>query len=256
MYPKNFLVNNDEVLKAYLKILKEDGNENFDSYVHTIRHTLRGINFENKRVVDVGSGKGLMTIYAALSGAKQVLSLEPELEGSRSKVFHTQKDRINKLGLKNVEILRQDFNTWSYSGKPFDIVLSFASINHIYESPYHAMRDSETYEKYAKISSKMKKILKETTGVAVITDACRYGLFFWLKKIGINRPWRMNKRTSIDFKYHQNPSVWEKIFLDAGFSKVNIIYPLPFKLRRYSGIVDNPIGNFLLEAKFVLHCFS
>ena len=42
----------------------------------------KGIDLQNKCILDVGGGNGLFSFYAACRGAKKVVCLEPEVDGS------------------------------------------------------------------------------------------------------------------------------------------------------------------------------
>ena len=88
-------------------------------------------------------------------------------------------------------------------------------------------------------------------GVFIATDACRYAFFTGLRHFGIRRPWRL-KKSGVDWRHHQNPSTWKRIFLDSGFSSVRVGYPLPYKLRHMNGLVDNATANFFLSGTFVM----
>lgn len=51
----------------------------------------KNIDFRNKTLIDIGGGNGLFSFYAALNGAKKVVVMEPEFDGSTSgviKKFH------------------------------------------------------------------------------------------------------------------------------------------------------------------------
>lgn len=249
------LIKQDNKWNLYSKMLTEDGHDNLKATFYNISRTFNNIDIKDKSIVEIGSGKGLMSIYCSLSNAKKVVSIEPELAGSRSKVIELQNNRINSLGLDNIIVLPFDFNLWDSQGEKFDIVLSFASINHIYESPYNALKHKETFQKYVAIGSKIHSLLKPG-GIAVINDACRYGLFWFIGKLGIRRPWLPKKKITINWRIHQNPTTWKKILLESGFSKIDIIYPLPYSLRSLKGVVDTPLFNFLLSAQFTLYCYA
>jgi len=181
--------------------------------------------------------------------------MEPELDGSSSNVIETQLNRIKELKLNTVHLVSHDFNTWDPDGEKFDIIMSVASINHLYEVPFNASSHPETNSRYTEITTKMHSLLNPG-GMAIITDACRYGFFFFAKSVGIHRPWNWNKKTNINWRVHQNPGVWRSLFLQGGFQHVDIDYPIPFRLKPFSMVINNPIANFFMKSGFILHCHA
>jgi SAM-dependent methyltransferase len=239
-----------DIRAAYASMLAEDGHDNLDAFLYQARSLFSGIDLRGKSVLEVGSGEGLMTLFASMSGAK-VVSMEPELEGSRSGMIDLQRKRLAALGLADVEFLSADFNAWEPGDRTFDVVLLCNSINHLYESPHHARAHKETHRRMVEVVGKVRRATKPS-GVAIASDACRYGLFMAASYLGIPRPWDLRPLT-LNWRIHQNPPVWREIFLEAGFSAVDIIYPLPYRLRGLGALVQNPVTNFLLEASFTLH---
>jgi SAM-dependent methyltransferase len=236
--------------RTFARMLKEDGYGELDRYFYSAGRTFRHIDFARTRVLEIGSGRGLRTVFMALLGAELVVSMEPELAGSRRGVVALQETRIRDLGLSNVKLLKQDFNVWQPASQEFDVLVSESSINHLFESPYHALRHTPTYQIYLGICQKMHAALRKG-GVAVITDASRYSFFALAKRAGIKPPWK-SKAVSANWRIHQNAGVWKRILEDAGFSSVSIAYFVPFKLRRIERLVDNRMGNFLLSGKFLI----
>src|SRR5262245_8290524 len=96
-----------------------DGHDNLPATSYDLTRTFQGIDFKGKRVLDVGAGKGLMSLFAALSGAERVVSIEPEMAGARRQVLATLRTRIHDLALDNTEVLTEDFNTWDARGERF-----------------------------------------------------------------------------------------------------------------------------------------
>lgn len=236
--------------RTFARMLKEDGHGELDRYLYAAGRTFRHVEFARKRVLEVGSGRGLRTVFMALLGADLVVSMEPELAGSRRGVVALQEARIRDLGLSNVTLLKQDFNVWQPAGREFDVLVSESSINHLFESPYHALRHTPTYHTYLSICRKMHAALR-SGGVAVITDASRYFFFALAKGAGVKPPWR-SKAVSANWRIHQNAGVWKRILEDAGFSSVSIAYAVPYQMRHLGRLVDNPMGNFLLFGKFLI----
>jgi len=231
-------------------MLAEDGHDNVDGFLHEAAHLFRDVPLEGRSLLEVGSGRGLMTMYAAMEGAARVVSMEPEMVGSRTGMIALQQRRLDVLKINNVEFLAADFNEWEPAGRVFDVVLSRASINHLHASSHHALRDSATYRGYVTAIRKMHGVLS-SGGVALITDACRYAFFTGARDLGIRRPWDRS-RTGINWRHHQNPGTWARLFRDAGFSDVQLRYPLPYRLRALRGLVDAAPANFFLQGSFIL----
>lgn len=239
----------------FLEYLKQDGHQNDIAFFFYLSYLFQNIDLKSKRILEIGSGKGIMSIFVGLSGAREVVSLEPEMDGSTNKSSELQQKRIKALELENVNLINKDFESFvvNYQDTEFDYIFSFQSINHIFETEKKLTRHSREWHTYLDIGKKIRKLLVED-GIAIISDACRSGFFYKLKKVGINRPWRPNKRSNVNWKVHQNPDIWQNLFLQAGFSNVSIKYPLPYKLRKLGRLVANPVINYFLTSKFILYC--
>lgn len=242
-----------KVPAAYLAMLARDGHHNVPGFLHANAEMLRGLDLAGKRVLEIGSGRGLIAILIGLQGAARVVSMEPELVGATSGVIADQRARIAQLALTNVEVVAADFNTWDSAGETFDIIVSRASINHLYASEHHALRHRDTYDNYLRVARHIHGLLAPG-GVFIATDACRYGFFSLARRFGIRRPWKWSK-SGVDWRHHQNPGTWRRIFLGAGFSRVGIRYPVPYPLRHLSSLVDSMIANFFLKGTFVLRAY-
>src|SRR5688572_20097187 len=203
----------------YVAMLDRDGHHNLPAFAHMLADTFQGIDFADKRVLEIGSGRGLLAIYMGMRGAR-VLSMEPETVGATSGVIAEQEARVKALGMRNVEVVNADFNTWDPGDRRFDLIVSHSSINHLYASVHHADYHKETYDAYLKVARRVREILAPD-GIFVATDACRYSFFSWLRRLGVRRPWRL-KRSSVDWRHHQNPGTWKKIFREAGFDTVHV----------------------------------
>jgi SAM-dependent methyltransferase len=231
-------------------MLAEDGHDNVSGFLHDAEHFYAGVPLEGRTVLEIGSGRGLFCMYAATHGASHVVSMEPELVGSRDGMLALQARRLTALGVTNVELLAADFNAWQSGGRTFDVVVSRASINHLFPATRNAARDRGTFAGYVQVAERMRSILNPQ-GVAIVSDASRYAFFTMARDFGIRRPWNP-VRTGVDWRHHQNPGVWTRIFEAAGFSSVSVRYPLPHRLRTLKGLVDTAPVNFFLKGSFIL----
>ena len=244
------MLSKPDVRGTYARMLAEDGHDNIDAFVHNAQATFfAGIDLRGKSLLEVGSGEGLMTLYASMAGAK-VVSMEPEMAGSRGGMIDLQRRRLAALGLSDVEFLAADFNHWDPGGRTFDVVLLCNSINHLFESPHHARSHPATHKGLIEVVSRIRRATR-AGGVAIASDVCRYGFFMAASLYGIPRPWNRTPLT-LNWRVHQNPGVWRQIFREAGFSSVDIRYPRPYKLRALGPLVQNPIANFFLDASFTI----
>jgi len=241
-----------ETLARFGEVAKQDGHDHLDRYMRAQGEFFGPVRLEGRSVLEIGSGTGLTSMFIALAGARSVVSMEPGLAGARSRVRDIQEERIAALGLRQIELLGEDFNTWNSGGRRFDVIVSQSSINHLQESKEHALRDRETYDRFVVAVRKIHDLL-EPGGVACVSDACRYGLFAFAKRIGIRRPW--GKPVTINWRIHQNPGTWRRIFTDAGFTRFEVAYPVPHRLRPLGPVVANPLGNFFLSAHFILRAW-
>ena len=237
----------------FAEMLREDGHDHPDRYVLAQRRFFADVEVRGRRVLEVGSGKGLTSFFIALNGAQHVVSMEPGLAGAASAVCRTLESRIAALGLEGVELLGEDFNTWDPGGRRFDVLVSQSSINHLQESPHHAGRHVPTRQGYLAAVRKMHDLL-EPGGVACVSDACRYGLPYAMAIWGTKPPWAARMST-VNWRIHQNPGTWRGIFREAGFARVEVAYPLPYRLRGFGPLAANPVANFFLDASFILRAW-
>lgn len=241
--------------RAFEAMLREDKYGDLARYALGAERFFGPVALSGRRILEIGSGRGLTTMFLALQGASRVVSMEPGLAGSRTGLQSIQQRRIEALGLQDVvELVDADFNTWDGGDRRFDIIVSESSINHLYESPHHALRHRETHDRYQVIWRKVRGLLA-AGGVFCVSDACRYGFFSMTKRLGLRRPWD-GKRLTTNWRIHQNAGVWSTIARESGFSSVEVDYPLPYPLRHLGPVVANPVVNFFLRARFILRAYA
>ena len=100
-----------------------------------ISFLFKDISFNGRMVldIDIGGGAGLFRLYAAFMGARFVVCLEPELQGSTK--GYSDKLRILCAGLPKDTIVPQSdtFQECDPGDQIFDIILLHNSINHLNE---------------------------------------------------------------------------------------------------------------------------
>lgn len=174
-------------------------------------YLFKGINFENKTVIDIGGGNGLFSFYAAICGAKKVVVMEPEFDGS-TKGIQEQFFKIKNLfpGLDNIEFSTSLFQEYKGNEK-FDIVLMHNSINHLDEEACITITTNKESEKtFLSLLTDLRHIC-ESTAEIIICDCGRSNFF---GDLGVYNPFA----PAIEWEKHQDPKVWIELFKKVGYT--------------------------------------
>jgi SAM-dependent methyltransferase len=212
-----------------------------------IQQSLRQIPLNGKTVLDVGAGTGSFTCYMAKHGAKQVVALEPDLDGSGDgKGLAALARRVEGLGLTNVTWQGDTFQSYEAGNSRFDIVLLHAVINHLDEAAVAVAHEAEwARDRYRELLKKAYRMLAPG-GTLIIADAARDNLF---PKLGLRNPFA----PTIEWTKHQNPELWTVLLQQAGFEKIRLSWATPKRLRSIGAFLNNRGAAFMLHSHFVLH---
>lgn len=203
----------------------------------------RGIDFRNKRVLDIGGGWGLLSFCASYRGAREVLCLEPEAEGSSAGVIETFHKLSKLLECDNVKLESVTFQAYEPGGSSFDIIILYNSINHLDEAAcINLLKDDASKVIYKEIFLRLHSLLN-TGGKLIICDCSRYNFFNLLK---IRNPFG----PTIEWHKHQSPEVWAGLSGDVGFVNHKVRWSSFNMLRNWGRVL---IGNKLMAYFFNSH---
>lgn len=175
-----------------------------------LKRLFEGIDFQNKRVLDIGGGAGLYSFYAASRGAESVLCLEPEGEGSSSRSIERFREVRERLQWGNVRLATVTFQEFGAAGEAFEVILLYNSINHLDEAAcIRLLRDDRARASYRQIFLKVS-VLAKAGAKLVLCDCSRYNFFAGLN---LRNPFAPD----IEWHKHQAPGVWVRLLGEAGF---------------------------------------
>ncbi len=178
------------------------------------RYLFRDVNFENKRFLDIGGGRGLFGFFAMFKGANSAVIIEPEFDGSTKGVENDFYQIKRTLGLDNIHFVKDLLQDYKETEK-FDVILLHNSINHLDEEAckvLHSEKDAK--EEYIKILRLISEITNEN-GELIVCDCSRNSFFSDLGVINIFAP-------SIEWNKHQKPELWIELLEQVGFTKVSL----------------------------------
>ena len=236
--------------KKYFQFIKDnnlydsDKIKNLPFYLSDV--LFKNVELKNKTVLDIGAGNGVYSFYALAKGAKKLICIEPEFEGSRSNYISSLK-KFRKFLNKddNVVISTKTFQEFKSNIK-FDIVLMHYSINHIDEGNCTILESSGEAQKiYNNYFDKIYNSMSLDSDL-IITDVSKYNFF---KLIGLKNPFV----PTIEWEKHQSPYLWSKFLNKSNFVTKTIVWTASMRLRKLHFFLNNFIFLYFTTSLFRIH---
>lgn len=228
----------------YFELMAEAGwrPRNLRFFLH---YLFRDLDFSDKTMLDVGAGRGAFSFYAGCAGAAKVVSLEPEVEGSRAGAREAFLRTRSALGLDQVRLVSQRLQDYEPGGA-FDIILLHASINHLDEGACIRLQlDGAARRVYRELFQRLAAMAVPHARLIVV-DASRRNLF---AEIGLKNPFV----PSIEWHKHQPPSVWASLLTESGFGGAAIRWNSFNTLRTFGRLtLGNRLAAYCLTSTFCL----
>lgn len=209
------------------------------------------IDLRNKRVLEIGCGRGEFCLWAGIHGASRVVGLEPMSDGFYDTANYLEQFRrlVVRLNLTGVEMQGRKLQEHESPSGSYDVVLSVASINHVDERAcIHLHDDPQSHAAFVSIFSNLRRIMAPG-GKLIIIDAMRRNLF---GDLGLRSPFSPD----VEWFKHQQPSVWAEVLTEAGFTDPHIRY-LGNRFFRYVKVSYIPRSlSYCLDSLFRLEMTS
>jgi SAM-dependent methyltransferase len=241
------LTEKQELIERYYTLIeKERLYSSKGNLAFHLKHLFKGISFQNRRVIDIGGGTGIFSFYAACRGAKEVVCLEPENEGSlpdRTRIF----ERIH-ADLASVHVRHETKTIQSFDpgDSRFDVLLLHNSVNHLNEDACTQIRDSPGARQiYQDIFRKLSSLAAR--GATLIIGDCSRNNFFALLRV--RNPFARH----IEWHKHQPPAVWAELLKEVGFVNPEITWICPDQLRSLGQfLLGNRVTSYFVGSHFFL----
>jgi len=220
------------------------GKSNLKFYLDNL---FEDVDLAQKDVLDVGGGKGLLSFYAGVKGAKKAICLEPEVAGSQNGMIRSFNDLRNEFPESlPVFLLPLTLQEYMAQTEPasFDVIIMHNSINHLDEEAcIHLLDNEDCYNRYLAVFKNVFRIMKKN-GTLIITDAARNNFFHDIGVKNIFTP-------TIEWHKHQQPHTWSKLLQQAGFKDATIHWLTPNRLGNTGKVfMDNYFISYLTRSFF------
>lgn len=212
-----------------------------------LNNLFENVDFTDKEVLDVGGGRGLLSFYAAVEGARKAICLEPEVDGSRNGMINAynevRSELPDSLPVNLLPLTLQDYLKQT-GPESFDVIIMHNSINHLDEDAcIHLLDNEDCYNRYVAVFKNVYRIMKENSTL-IITDVCRNNFF---NDIGMKNIWG----PTIEWHKHQQPNTWARLLQEAGFKETSIHWLTPNRLGNTGKLLmDNYFISYLTRSYF------
>jgi len=234
-------------LKRYYEVIIQEG---LYSTVPRLKFHLNAlfdkVDFQGKRVLDIGGGNGRYCFYAHCKGAEEAICLEPEDDGSRTGVVETFRKVGKLLDVDNVSVETVTFQDYDPGDKKFDIIILYDSINHLDEDSCIDLLENKTSrDSYMKLFLKLRSIANKGTQL-IICDCSRHNFYPFIKIPNPIDP-------GIEWEKHQAPETWIEMLTEVGFANPNVRWTTFNPLKKIGKLLlGNKIASYFLTSHFHL----
>ncbi len=241
------MLNPDDRLSTYKDWYKRemaDGRETFEKFHFLLEEQLGDVSLSGKCVLEVGCGKGFISLFLAMcTDVKQVVALdEAEGEGSPIGVTQPLKEAIGLFGLKNIVVEEIDVMLNNYPDAYFDIIIANNALHHVV-TPGLLSTNHDAQQGYLSLFRELKRLLVPD-GMLLIWEYSRQSLWRWLP---IKLKWK-----HIDWELHPTLDEWLKVIKDAGFRIRRCEYKVPYVFRKLKVFFSNAVVQFFIYPSFFI----
>lgn len=220
------------------------GRANLKFYLNIL---FENVELAQKKVLDVGGGRGLLSFYAAVKGAQKAVCLEPEVDGSKNGMIKGYQDLRREfpepLPVELIPLTLQEYMHQS-GDEIYDVVVMHNSINHLNEEAcIHLLKNDASYGAYLTILKNVFRIMKKG-GVLIARDVSCNNFF---SDIGVKNMFM----PTIEWHKHQKPGTWISLLKEAGFRNPTVKWLSPNRLGRPGRFVmGNSFMAYLTRSYF------
>lgn len=239
--------NDDKRLRKYQQWYDSHiakGTDSFEKFHYHLQYQTRRLTLNGKRVLEVGCGRGAVSLYLALfSGAREVVALDEAAGvGAPVGVTDTLKDALQEFRVRNSTVVNADIMRNDFPDESFDVVIANYALHHVVDSGFIA-KDPATRQAYHALWTELARVVVPggTLSVAEISRIC-----FWRWS-----PVKL-KLKNIDWELHPTRGEWLSSMSNAGIVVRGCDFLVPYGVRKFESLFANSLAGFFSGSNFIL----
>jgi len=237
--------------RAFEAEWRSEGKELAHGFEHLVRRCeelLRDEDLRGQSVLEVGAGRGFLSIYALVCrGAAHVTALD-EYEGHGSSLGSHDglvRLRAHLSQEPRLEIARSDFLEWTPSRR-FDCILLVNALHHIVETPRPLSRDAEPWQRALRTFERVRRALAPGGRLIVQELSCRNYCPI---------PHYRRRMSGVRWRTKQAPREWCKALRASGFTETRVRYRYPLNLPERAALrplLANRLVSLATDSSYVI----
>jgi len=228
------------------KKIYNTGSENADYFRYHFYEQFSEIDFRGKTVLEVGCGKGFVSLYIAmLTGAYHVTAIDEAVgRGSKIGILDALKENIGHLGLES-HLKAIEADALTYQSKPFDIIIANNCLHHFVDNGKQYWKDPIVANGYQNMFRHFAELL-QNDGRLLIKEFDPFNIWRYISPNSFF--------TNIDWSIHPPFSGWLDAIRKATFYPFYVKTVVPYKLRAAQQIFAKGMFRPLFKGGVLIYC--
>lgn len=220
------------------------GSDNVTKFEYHLNNQLKELPLTGKRVLEVGCGKGAVSLYLAIfSGAKKITALDEAAgEGAPVGVNQVLRNAVHEFGIKNLDVVDADIMGNNYLDGIFDVIIANNALHHVVANGL-VSTDQDVRKGYLDLFHELDRLLV-SDGILSIQECSRQSFWRWSP---LKFKWK-----HIDWELHPTLKEWLIVIKESGFEIQRCEYEVPYTFRNVSFIFSNQVAQFFILPGFFI----